>query len=154
RRLAWRAHAPGPRRARSMRIAFDGSSLRPFRTGVGYYTEHLLHHLALETATDELFVVSNDVVDTTIPLPSHVRIIRPSRRVPRMIWLQTSARAATDRLGADIVHFTNGIAPLAMASPTVVTIHDMSLQLYARYHPWRRVALNRPLVYMAARRAA
>ena len=29
-----------------MRIAFDGTALRPGRTGVGYYTEHLLHHLA------------------------------------------------------------------------------------------------------------
>ena len=28
-----------------MRIAFDGTTLRPGRTGVGYYTEHLLHHL-------------------------------------------------------------------------------------------------------------
>ncbi len=28
-----------------MRIAFDGTTLRPGRTGVGYYTEHLLHHV-------------------------------------------------------------------------------------------------------------
>ena len=37
--------------------------------------------------------------------------------------------------------------------PTVVTIHDMSLRLYPRYHPPRRVILNRPLVDLAARRA-
>ncbi|HWW88353.1 MAG TPA: glycosyltransferase, partial [Vicinamibacterales bacterium] len=137
-----------------MRIAFDGTALRPFRTGVGYYTEHLLHHLAQEATGDELFVVSNDVVDTTTPLPRHVHIIRPPKRVPRILWLQTGARAAADRLGADVVHFTNGIVPLALGSPAVVTIHDMSLQLYARYHPVRRVILNRPLVNLAARRAA
>ena len=42
-----------------MRIAFDGTTLRPGRTGVGYYTEHLLHHLATSAADDELMVVSN-----------------------------------------------------------------------------------------------
>ena len=42
-----------------MRIAFDGTALRPGRTGVGYYTEHLLHHLAQVASNDELIVVSN-----------------------------------------------------------------------------------------------
>jgi glycosyltransferase involved in cell wall biosynthesis len=37
--------------------------------------------------------------------------------------------------------------------PTVVTIHDMSLTLYPKYHPPRRVLLNRPFVDLAARRA-
>ncbi len=37
--------------------------------------------------------------------------------------------------------------------PTVVTIHDMSLKLYPRYHPMRRVLLNGPLVDRSARRA-
>ena len=53
----------------------------------------------------------------------------------------------------DVVHFTNGMVPLASPVPTVVTIHDMSLTLYPRYHPPRRVLLNRPLVDLAARRA-
>ena len=45
-----------------MRIAFDGTTLRPRRTGVGYYTEHLLYHLAGQA--DELTVLSNQPVDT------------------------------------------------------------------------------------------
>jgi glycosyltransferase involved in cell wall biosynthesis len=43
--------------------------------------------------------------------------------------------------------------PLAMSVPTVVTIHDMSLTMFPKYHPPRRVLLNRPLVDVAARRA-
>jgi hypothetical protein len=39
-----------------MRIAFDGTALRPGRTGVGYYSEHLLHHLARVATNDELIV--------------------------------------------------------------------------------------------------
>ena len=136
-----------------MRIAFDGTALRPGRTGVGYYTEHLLHHLARVASNDELIVVSNRAIDTTAPLPPRVRIATPARRVPRMVWMQTLAVTALRDVEADVVHFTNGMVPLLSLLPTVVTIHDMSLRLYPRYHPPRRVLLNRPLVDLAARRA-
>jgi anaerobic magnesium-protoporphyrin IX monomethyl ester cyclase len=136
-----------------MRIAFDGTALRPGRTGVGYYTEHLLHHLARAAADDELIVVSNRAIDTTSPLPSRVRVATPARRVPRLVWMQTLAVTALRDVEADVVHFTNGMLPLMSKVPTVVTIHDMSLRLYPRYHPPRRVILNRPLVDLAARLA-
>jgi len=136
-----------------MRIAFDGTALRPGRTGVGYYTEHLLHHLAQTATNDELIVVSNRAIDTTSPLPSRVRVATPARRVPRLVWMQTLAVTALREVEADVVHFTNGMVPLISTIPTVVTIHDMSLRLYPRYHPPRRVILNRPLVDLAARRA-
>ncbi|HEX4348382.1 MAG TPA: glycosyltransferase family 1 protein [Vicinamibacterales bacterium] len=136
-----------------MYIAFDGTTLRPGRTGVGYYTEHLLHHLVQEGQGDEVVVVSNRPVDTTRPLPSRVRVDAPSSRVPRLVWMQTLAPRALRRLHPDIAHFTNGMVPLASPVPTVVTIHDMSLTMYPRFHPSRRVLLNRPLVDLAARRA-
>jgi radical SAM superfamily enzyme YgiQ (UPF0313 family)/glycosyltransferase involved in cell wall biosynthesis len=136
-----------------MRIAFDGTVLRPGRTGVGYYTEHLLHHLAQVASNDELIVVSNRAIDTTSPLPPRVRVATPARGMPRMVWMQTMAVTALREVEADVVHFTNGMVPLLSPVPTVVTIHDMSLRLYPRYHPARRVLLNRPLVDLAARRA-
>ena len=136
-----------------MRIAFDGTALRPGRTGVGYYSEHLLHQLARTAIHDELIVVSNRSIDTTSPLPSRVRVATPARRVPRLVWVQTLAVTALREVEADVVHFTNGMLPLMSPVPTVVTIHDMSLRLYPRYHPPRRVILNRPLVDIAARRA-
>src|SRR6185369_16551731 len=67
--------------------------------------------------------------------------------------MQTLAVTALREVEADVVHFTNGMLPLMSPVPTVVTIHDMSLRLYPRYHPPRRVILNRPLVDLAARRA-
>ena len=67
--------------------------------------------------------------------------------------MQTLAVTALREVEADVVHFTNGMVPLMSPVPTVVTIHDMSLRLYPRYHPPRRVMLNRPLVDLAARRA-
>jgi anaerobic magnesium-protoporphyrin IX monomethyl ester cyclase len=137
-----------------MRIAFDGSSLRPNRTGVGYYGEHLLRHLArVLPADDELIVVSNCPIETTSPLPDRVEVVHESRRVPRLLWLQTRAPDLLKRLGVDVAHFTNGIVPIRRTAATVVTIHDMSLRLLPQCHPMRRVVLNRPLMDFAARSA-
>jgi len=136
-----------------MRIAFDGTALQPNRTGVGYYTEHLLRHLTEEASTDEIVVVSNTPIEMTSKLPAGVRIARTPSRLPRLAWTQLRAPRALRELGADVAHFTNGMMPVASSVPTVVTIHDMSLTLYPRYHPARRVLLNRPLVAFAARHA-
>ena len=136
-----------------MHIAFDGTTLRPGRTGVGYYTEHLLRHAAEQCADDEISVISNVAIETTEPLPARVRRVVAPSWSPRLVWMQTQAPRLLRRLGADVVHFTNGMVPIGGGPPTVVTIHDMSLTMYPAFHPWRRVVLNRPFVNHAARRA-
>ena len=137
-----------------MRIAFDGSTLRPHRTGVGYYTEHLLRHLAGALAPgDELTVLSNAPVETTTPLPRHVRVMRDPRSLPRIVWMQTRVPGMLREIGADVAHYTNGMMPLRSTVPSVVTVHDMSLRLLPKLHPARRVLLNRPLMDFAVRRA-
>jgi len=135
-----------------VRIAFDGTTLRPGRTGVGYYTEHLLHHLAVEAVDDEVIVVSNQGVQTSTPLPSRVRVAKGYASPLRLPLMQIVAPRMLDELDADVAHFTNSAVPLASPVPTVVTIHDMSLTLFPAYHPVRRVLVNRPLANLAARR--
>lgn len=139
-----------------MRIAFDGTTLTPGRTGVGYYTEHLLQHLAREVQAtgDELIVVSNRPIDTQAPLPAHVRVHQGHRFPVRIGWMQMRAARALDAIKADVAHFTNGMIPFAPPVSTVVTIHDMSLRLYPRCHPVRRLLLNRPLMRLAVRQAS
>lgn len=139
-----------------MRIAFDGTTLTAGRTGVGYYTEHLLQHLAreVERTGDELVVISNKAIDTAMPLPSHVRVYT-SRQFPlRIGWMQLLASRVLDDVRPDVAHFTNGMIPPAAPSPTVVTIHDMSLRLHPRCHPVRRLVINRPLLSVAIRTAS
>ena len=136
-----------------MRIAFDGTTLTPGRTGVGYYTEHLLQHLAreVESAGHELIVVSNQPIDTTQPLPRHVRVHDRMRFPLRIAWLQMLAGRVLDSVRADVAHFTNGMLPLGTSAARVVTIHDVSLKLYPECHPLRRRVINRPLVAVAAK---
>lgn len=139
-----------------MRIAFDGTTLTPGRTGVGYYSEHLLQHLAREVAAtgDELVVVSNKPIDTQAPLPPHVRIHEGHRFPVRIGWMQLRAARALQALKPDVAHFTNGMIPAGSPVSTIVTVHDMSLRLFPRCHPIRRVLLNRPLMRVAIQRAA
>lgn len=139
-----------------MRIAFDGTTLTPGRTGVGYYTEHLLQHLAHEVAAtgDEIVVVSNQPIDTERPLPRHVRVHQGHRFPVRIGWMQMRARRALDAVQPDVAHFTNGMMPIGSPVSTIVTVHDMSLRLYPQCHPVRRLLLNRPLMHMAIRQAA
>jgi glycosyltransferase involved in cell wall biosynthesis len=136
-----------------MRIAFDGTTLTPGRTGVGYYTEHLLQHLAreVEKSGDELVVISNQPIDTTEPLPRHVRVYEERRFPVRIAWMQFVAARVLEDIRADVAHFTNGMLPLGTGAARVVTIHDMSLTLFPRCHPLRRLVINRPLVGVASR---
>lgn len=138
-----------------MRIAFDGTTLTAGRTGVGYYTEHLLQHLAreVEQTGDEIVVVSNQPVDTQQPLPPHVRVHDGHRFPVRIGWMQMRAARALDAVRPDVAHFTNGMIPAGSPVSTIVTVHDMSLRLYPHCHPWRRRLLNRPLMHVAIRRA-
>ena len=138
-----------------MRITFDGTTLTPGRTGVGYYTEHLLQHLAreVEQSGDEIVVVSNQPIDTQRPLPAHVRVHDGHRFPVRIGWMQLLAARALDAVRPDVAHFTNGMIPIGSPVSTIVTIHDMSLRLYPRCHPVRRLLLNRPLMHVAIRQA-
>ena len=139
-----------------MRIVFDGTTLTPGRTGVGYYTEHLLQHLAREVVNtgDEIVVVSNKPIDTQAPLPPHVRVHDGHRFPIRIGWMQLRAQRALEALQPDVAHFTNGMIPIGSPVATVVTVHDMSLRLYPNCHPVRRLLLNRPLMHVAIRQAS
>jgi glycosyltransferase involved in cell wall biosynthesis len=138
-----------------MRIAFDGTTLTPGRTGVGYYTEHLLQHLAreVESSGDELIVISNQPIDTAQPLPRHVAVYERRRFPLRVAWMQMRAARVLNDVRPDVAHFTNGMIPFGARAACVVTIHDMSLKLHPECHPLRRVVINRPLSAVAARSA-
>ena len=135
-----------------MRIVFDGTTLRPYQTGVGYYSEHLLQHLLREAPEDEFVIVSNRSVHTSNPLPDQAHVFQDGRFPIRNLWMQMLAPRVLRAIEPKLVHFTNSLAPVIKRVPTVITIHDMSLTLFPKLHPLRRL-MTRPLINRAARTA-
>ena len=145
------ARGPGDRAA--MRIAFDGTTLRPGRTGVGYYTEHLLHHLARTATDDELIVVSNRPIDTTAPLPPRVRVATPARRMPAA-GLDADAgatRAARGRGRRRALHQRHAAADVAGADGRDDSRHEPARSIRATT---RRGACCSTVRWSISRRAA
>ncbi len=135
-----------------MRIAVDATTLRFPQTGIGYYTEHLLHHMLADSVGNDFILVSNRGIQTTLPLKGSFSVHRKDLFPLRSIWMQTLALRALRHTRPHAAHFTNSVCPLLAEVPTLVTIHDMSLTLYPQYHPWRR-AWTRSLLVRSARRA-
>ncbi len=134
-----------------MRIAFDATTLQGHQTGIGYYTEHLLHQLLEVGGDHEIFLLSNRSVKTSRPLSK--KLERLGIGFPlRSVWMQSAAPWSLLRSRPSVAHFTNSIMPLVCPAPAVLTVHDMSLHLYPQYHPLRR-RLTRPLVTASLGRA-
>ncbi|MCK5923826.1 MAG: glycosyltransferase family 4 protein, partial [Methylococcales bacterium] len=80
------------------------------------------------------------------------------------LWMQTRLTdfglGHFDRLGKrkqaapDILHFPNNTAPLLCKQPYILTIHDASLYVHPKHHPWQRHLALRSMMPTVARRAA
>ncbi len=119
-----------------MRIAFDGTTLRP-----GPHGRRLLLRAPAASPGRGSRRTTRSSSCRTGPSIRRRRCranVGPrieGWRTPRLVWMQLQAPRLLRGLGADVAHFTNGMMPIASSVPTVVTIHDMSLTLYPRFHP-------------------
>src|SRR5688500_3925652 len=136
-----------------MRIGYDVTPVGERMSGVGTYTLQLLLGMARAEPGHEFLLLSNR--------PDHrSQLTAPALRdhwapfPSRMLWMQMALPRRLARLGPDICHYPNSIAPLRSPCPYVLTVHDMTLSTMPRHHPWRKQLLVRPLIPLAARRAA
>ncbi|HEY1291731.1 MAG TPA: glycosyltransferase family 1 protein [Chloroflexota bacterium] len=127
-----------------MRIAFDVSALSAPHSGVATYTRNLAHHL------------SSQQHDQVLPM-THSSLLRGlgQRALPinKTLWMQALLPLQLSRVAADVCHFTNSVASWWTPCPSIVTIHDMTLWMFPRYHPRRRLLAMRPFIPSGARRA-
>jgi alpha-1,3-rhamnosyl/mannosyltransferase len=147
-----------------MKILFDLNSLRPPRSGVGYYTLHLLEGLREQQDVDDIAGwVGSDVYegsrlsalmrdDATLQKAAQfskgptAMALRAARNLPGVYDARTVVRGvASSRLRSAfgrrgyIYHETNFVAS-RYSGPMVVTIHDLSHRRYPQFHP--KVAVN------------
>lgn len=132
-----------------MRVAYECTTITPNRSGIGRVAERLAYALdAIMTGEDELWTLTN------ADPPAGLRALPPSGPArPTALWMQTAVPRIARRERIDLFHFTNATAPLALSTPYVTTIHDLSLRRMPEAHPLRRRAYQGTLLARSARRA-
>lgn len=146
-----------------MNLIFDLNSLRPPRSGVGYYTQHLLEGLLASGACEDIVgwlsrgVLEGRALDTLLRdavfddegarLGSKARaLLQKSRSIPGMYRVRTLVRNARSfplrsayAKKGYIYHETNFVAS-PYGGRSVVTVHDLSHVRHPEFHP--TVAVN------------
>jgi glycosyltransferase involved in cell wall biosynthesis len=121
-----------------MRLGIEVTTCTPSRTGVGYYTEHLVDAL-LQTRGDgdEVVLLSN-----CLPAPElasrwspHLHVRGPGVRA---IWMQSEVPRLLTETGVDVAVFPNYVVPLASPCPTIVVVHDLAILRMPRHFTLRK----------------
>ena len=132
-----------------MRIGYDASPIRGYRSGVGHYAASLLDELGI-LFPDRQFLYLSHLAQTGLArtnlLPTQTRSF-PIKE----IWMQLWLPRLLEQFRPDICHFTNTIAPLRIRVPYVSTVHDLSLIRHPEWHPrsrriWMRSILRPSIV--------
>ncbi len=102
------------------------------RAGVSQYTEQVVRGLAVLAPAhgDTLTVFAGPTPPPPGYVPAHVEWRRsrlPTGRAPgRVLWEQAVAPVAVPRAGADVLLCPVNVVPLALPTPSVVTVHDLA----------------------------
>lgn len=127
----------------SMKLGVEIATCTRARTGVGYYTEHLVDAL-LETraAGDEVVLLSNRSPSPELASrwSSHLHV---SGRNVRAAWMQLDVPRLLSATGADVAVFPNYVVPLASPCPSIVVIHDLTVVRMPQYCTLRKRLLMR-----------
>jgi glycosyltransferase involved in cell wall biosynthesis len=139
-----------------MRVGLDGIPLATPRTGVGHYTFELAHHLAIVSPENEFELLSPFPFDPPIQngdLPDGLRAVQVKVNSLSRRWFAVGLPLHLRQSKFDLFHGTNYEVPLWSKSPSVLTIHDLSLFLYPETHEPDLVRRGRRRLPIMARAA-
>jgi glycosyltransferase involved in cell wall biosynthesis len=137
-----------------LKIGLEVSAISgPKKTGIGHYVAGWLEALLEHDGAHEYILYSHRRLEGT------KQEFRSTSSMPhfarsRWIWMQTLLPLMIRENKPALCHFTNGLTPLWVGRPFVVTIHDVSMFLDSSYHPRSRTISWRVMLPMAAHRAA
>ena len=136
-----------------MKLAVEVTTCTVERTGVGYYTEHLVDALiATARPGDEVALIGNRALAPSAAEKWAGRL-RTGGVALRYLWMQRDAGRMLEEAGADFALFPNYLAPLAAPCPYVNVVHDLALIRTPQFFNARKRALVRPLLPIVARGA-
>lgn len=105
-----------------IRVAFDTSSTRGRKTGIGVYTASLLR--ALQQYCPEINTIALDD-NANVEQRTDYRILREQRELPRL----------AEATHANLLHLTGFASPLRSRVPVVLTVMDLIGVLFSKSFP-------------------
>jgi glycosyltransferase involved in cell wall biosynthesis len=137
-----------------MRLAVEVTTCSPLRTGIGYYTEHLVDAL-LETLHegDDLVLLSNrsPAPELAERWASYLHVSGPSTRA---VWMQIGAPHLLAETNTDVGFFPNYALPLASPCPTIAVVHDLAVLRLPQQATLQKRLLMEPMLKQVARSAS
>jgi glycosyltransferase involved in cell wall biosynthesis len=131
-----------------MRVAIEAASLSLTSGGLARYTSELSLALARSFPADEFYLTSDQPF--SMPAPAPPNLLRgggPRNAIERRWWLWGMARELA-RLRADVVHGPDFAVPYLARRPSVLTLHDLSPWMDARWHhAAQRVRMRTPVLF-------
>ena len=125
-----------------MKIVFDGRTIRPRRTGVGYFVERLLRALMAQDRRNEYLVLLNDEsVCESWDVPDNFSALTVRADYESHpwgdLWERYSLPRLLEREKADLFHGPAFRVPhVECCCPTVVTIYDLTCWRCGESYPW------------------
>ncbi|HEX8890115.1 MAG TPA: glycosyltransferase family 1 protein [Pyrinomonadaceae bacterium] len=143
-----------------MHVGLDAIPLATPRTGVGHYTFELARHLARIAPVDQFELISPFAFTEEVEgkaqqnLPANLRLVQPKIDSLKRRWFALGLPLYIKQSGLSLFHGTNYEVPLWGKSPSVLTIHDLSLLLHPKTHEARLVRRGRTRLPLMARAAS
>ncbi|MBE0428827.1 MAG: glycosyltransferase family 4 protein [Thermoleophilia bacterium] len=138
-----------------MRIGIDLSVIQSTKSGVDWYTHHVIKEImGLLAPHEHLCLFANRETGFEKEAAGHpqVSVVRGHFRYQEP-WRQLMLPALLRKHQIDVCFFTNFVLSVFAPCPMVLTIHDLSFKLFPRTHSLRNVVWARSLVPVSTWRA-
>ena len=122
-----------------MRISIDATGLGGPKTGTAVYLTEILSVWNSESSIDHEFVLFASPMAMShlaeLDLDTRFHFVQaPAHRHVRVLWQQTMMPWHIFRLHIDVHWGTGFVLPLLSRKPMVLTVHDMTFQLFPEMH--------------------
>jgi glycosyltransferase involved in cell wall biosynthesis len=134
-----------------MHIGVDARELSGHPTGVGRYLQRLLEEWA-QVPVRHCFTLYSPDARAAVP-PGLDAVIALERGDGGTRWEQITLARAVRRDRPDVFFAPGYTAPLQIATPLVVAVHDVSFAAHPEWFRWREGIRRRLVARLAARRA-
>ncbi len=136
-----------------MKIGIDASGINSYRTGTVTYIVEILNQWNIDRSLDHVFVIfcspnTRHHFDT-LKLDNRFELEMVSRIKPiQMLWQQTGLPLALWRGHFDVLWGPGFVLPFLPVCPMVVTIHDLTFELFPGVHQFiKRIYFPRMIRY-------